>query len=173
MPKPIIIDEYINAVPEQTKVALYQMRSMLKEIAPNETEQFNLLTLEESIENLYNRTINRVYSVPIRKKSAIWDNLAKKFPSVRFEECDPELDHAGDIDYLGRVGDKAFGIQIKPVTAKSNFGNYSVSERMRKSFEEFTEEYGGSVFLVFSVDDKIKNENVLIQIEQEIKRLTE
>ncbi len=25
-------------------------------------------------------------------------------------ESDPELDHTGDIDYLGKVGNKAFGI---------------------------------------------------------------
>jgi len=82
------------------------------------------------------------------------------------------LDHAGDIDYLGWVADKAFGIQIKPVTSKANFGNYSATERMKNSFEEFTKKFGGKVFIVFSIDDKIKNEEVIEQIEAEIKRLT-
>src|SRR5690606_40881131 len=53
----------------------------------------------------------------LREKSVVNDGLAKAFPNVRFEESPPELDHAGDIDYLGFVTeDKAFGIQIKPVT---------------------------------------------------------
>jgi hypothetical protein len=59
-----------------------------------------------------------------------------------FEESDPELDHAGDIDYLAKIGDKAIGIQIKPVTAKSNFGNYSATERMKASFADFEAQFG-------------------------------
>jgi len=35
-------------------------------------------------------------------------------------KADNDLDHAGDIDYLGFVGEKAFGVQIKPTTAKAN-----------------------------------------------------
>jgi len=91
---------------------------------------------------------------------------------VRFEESDPELDHAGDIDYLGWVGDKAFGIQIKPVTAKANFGNYSATERMKASFDDFTKKFGGKVFVIFSIDEKIKNKEVMEEIAAEIKRLT-
>lgn len=90
---------------------------------------------------------------------------------MRFEESDPKLDHAGDIDYLGWIGGKAFGIQIKPVTAKANFGNYSATERMKASFDEFTKKFGGQVFVVFSIDDKINNEEVVKQIADEIKRL--
>ena len=107
-----------------------------------------------------------------KEKSVIEDNLAKTFPNIKFEESDPELDHAGDIDYLGWVGQKAFGIQIKPVTAKANFGNYSATERMKASFTDFTNKYGGQVFVVFSIDDKIKNENVVAQIAVEIERLS-
>lgn len=66
---------------------------------------------------------------------------------------------------------KAFGIQIKPVTAKANFGNYSATERMKRSFADFTAKYSGQVFIVFSIDDKIKNEGVIEQIANEIKRL--
>lgn len=106
-----------------------------------------------------------------REKSVINDNLAKKFTDVIFKELEPELDHAGCIDYLGLVGKKAFGFQIKPVTANSNFGNYSPSERMKQSFEDFTEEFGGKVFLVFSIDEKISNSEVVEQIRDEINRL--
>jgi MjaI restriction endonuclease len=127
--------------------------------------------LHDCVEYIFNLTINRTYDGFIREKSVIEDNLAKVFPDIRFEESDPELDHAGDIDYLGWVGDKAFGIQIKPVTAKANFGNYSVTERMKASFADFTDKYSGKVFIVFSIDDKIKNEEVIEQIANEIKRL--
>jgi hypothetical protein len=145
----------------------------IKEIViPEWTEAFNQLTLHDCIEYIHNLTINRTFDGFIREKSVIEDNLAKAFPNIKFEESDPELDHAGDIDYLGWVGDKAFGIQIKPVTANANFGNYSATERMKASFDDFTKKYGGQVFIVFSIDDKIKNEEVVDQIAIEIKRLS-
>ncbi len=141
-------------------------------IIPEWTEAFNKLTLEDCIDYIYNLTINRTYDGFIREKSVIEENLAKTFPNVKFEESDPELAHAGDIDFLGRVGDKAFGIQIKPVTAKANFGNYSPTERMKASFDDFTKKYGGKVFVVFSINDKIINDEIVGQIAEEIKRLT-
>jgi len=141
-------------------------------VIPEWMDAFNQMTAEDCIEYIFNLTINRTYDGFIREKSVIEDNLAKVFPNVRFEESDPELDHAGDIDYLGWVGDKAFGIQIKPVTAKANFGNYSATERMKASFNDFTEKYGGNVFIVFSIEDKIQNQEVIKQIASEIKRLS-
>jgi hypothetical protein len=145
----------------------------IKEIViPEWTEAFNQLTLQDCIEYIFNLTINRTFDGFIREKSVIEDNLIKTFPNIKFEESDPELDHAGDIDYLGWVGQKAFGIQIKPVTAKANFGNYSATERMKASFTSFTNKFGGKVFVVFSLDDKIKNEEVVTQIAAEIERLS-
>ena len=142
----------------------------ISEVAVNDpTEAFNYLTLDDCVNYISNRDVNYGF---VRRKSVIEDNLAKEFPEVKFEESDPELDHAVDIDYLGWVGEKAFGIQIKPVTIKSNFGNYSASERMKASFISFTEEYGGQVFVVYSIDDKIKNLEVIAQIAAEIVLLS-
>ena len=140
-------------------------------VIPEWREAFSQLTLQDCIEYIYNLAIRRTYDGFLREKSVINDNLAKKFPNVNFIESDPELDHAGDIDYLGWVGRKAFGIQIKPVTAKANFGNYSPSERMKASFADFERKFGGKVFIIFSIDDKITNEGVLSEIEAEIARL--
>ena len=140
-------------------------------VIPEWREAFNQLTLQDCIDYIHNLTINRTLDGFNREKSVVADNLVKRFPEVKFVESDPELDHAGDIDYLGWVGDKAFGIQIKPVTAKANFGNYSPSERMKASFREFEQKYGGKVFIIFSVDDEIKNIEVLEEIEKEIARL--
>ncbi len=90
---------------------------------------------------------------------------------MRFEESESELDHAGDVDYLGWVGNNAFGIQIKPMTARANFGNYSASERMKASFESFKSTHGGNVFIIFSLDGEIGNKEVLDEIKTEIDRL--
>ena len=159
-----------------TKGSLQELGIRLHEkitevVIPEWQEAFRSLTLEDCIDYIHNLTINRTYDGYIREKSVVNDGLAKVFPSVKFEESPSELDHAGDIDYLGYVGDKAFGIQIKPVTAKSNFGNYSISERMKASFQDFEADYGGKVFIIFSLDGEIANENILKSIEKEIERL--
>ncbi len=144
----------------------------IKEIViPEWQEAFNQLTLQDCIDYIHNLTINRTYDGFNREKSVVTDTLAEELSEVKFVESEPELDHAGDIDYLGYVGNKAFGIQIKPVTANANFGNYSSSERMKASFREFERKYGGKVFIIFSVDDEIKNKEVIEEIKTEIERL--
>ena len=140
-------------------------------VIPEWTEAFSQITLQDCNDYIYNLTINRTYDGFLREKSVVNDNLAKKFPEVEFKESEPQLDHAGDIDYLGWVGNKAIGIQIKPVTAQFSFSNYSPSERMKASFMEFERKYGRKVFIIFSMDDKIANEEILLDIEKEINRL--
>jgi MjaI restriction endonuclease len=160
-----------------TKESLEELGNRLYEkitevVIPEWQEAFRNLTLQDCIDYINNLTINRTFDGYIREKSVVNDGLAKYFPSVRFEESPSELDHAGDIDYLGYVGKKAFAIQIKPVTAKSNFGNYSISDRMKAGFQDFQEEYGGKAFIVFSLDGEIANKEVLKDIDAEIVRLT-
>jgi len=140
-------------------------------VIPEWEEAFKQLTKQDCIDYIYNLTINRTYDGYLREKSVINDGLAKVFPELTFEETDPELDHAGDIDYIAKVGDKAIGIQIKPVTAKASFGSYSLTERMKASFADFTNKFGGKVFIVFSLDKEIANKEVVEDIRKEINRL--
>ncbi len=44
---------------------------------------------------------------------------------------------------------------------------------MKNSFTGFEEQYGGKVFIVFSLDGEIRNKEVIEQIRQEIERLKE
>lgn len=144
-------------------------------VIPEWTAAFNDLTLQDCKDYIYEVTIVRTYDGFLLEKSVINDGLSKIFPEVEFEESDSELDHAGDIDYIGKVGNKAFGIQIKPITANANFGNYKITERMSSSFQNFEKKYGGKVFVIFSTrtgDKKvIKNKEVIEEIKQEIIRL--
>lgn len=143
-------------------------------VIPEWKEAFRNLTIQDCYDYIYNLTINRTYDGYLREKSVVNDGLVKLFPNIRFEESPEELDHAGDVDYLGYVTDEeAFGIQIKPVTALSNFGNYSVSERMRASFDNFNKDFGGKVFIVFSLDGEIVNKQVVDEIKAEIERLNQ
>ena len=144
----------------------------IKEIVmPEWEEAFRKLTLQDCVDYVYNVTINRTYDGYLREKSVVNDGLAKMFKDVVFEETDPELDHAGDIDYVAKIGSHQIGIQIKPVTANANFGGYSLSERMKASFSSFTEKYGGKVFVVYSLKGEIANTEVIDKIAAEINRL--
>ncbi len=144
-------------------------------VIPEWTAAFEDLTLQDCKDYIYEVTIVRTFDGFLLEKSVINDGLSKIFPEIEFEESDPRLDHAGDIDYIGKVGDKAFGIQIKPITASANFGNYKITERMSSSFQDFEEKYSGKVFVIFSTragDKKIIiNKEIIEEIKNEIERL--
>ena len=159
-----------------TKESLQELSERLHEkitevVIPEWQAAFNQLTLQDCTDYIHNLTINRTFDGFLREKSVVNDGLSKVFTNVVFEESDSELDHAGDIDYVAKVGEKAFGIQIKPVTAKSNFGSYSATERMKASFADFEDKFGGKVFIVFSLDGEIANKEILPEIQKEIERL--
>ena len=159
-----------------TKEILTELGQRLHEkiteiVAPQLREALSALTEQDCIDYIYELTIHRTFDGYLVEKSVVHDTLAKEFPDVVFEETDPDLDHAGDIDFIGKVGNKAFGLQIKPITAHASLGNFSVTARMEQSFRDFERQSGGKVFIVFSVEDKIKNIEVIAEIKNEIERL--
>jgi hypothetical protein len=141
-------------------------------VRPEWERAFESVTLEECVEYVRDVTLRRTFNGYYNEISVVHGNLSKRFPNVRFEESDADLDHAGDIDYLGWVGEQAFGLQIKPVTASYAFGGYSVSDRMRAQFDDFQDQYGGRVFIVYSVAKEVKNSEVYGSIQEEINRLS-
>ena len=140
-------------------------------VAPQLREALATLTLQDCVDYIYELTIPRTFDGYLTEKSVVHDTLAKEFPDIVFEETNPDLDHAGDIDFIGKVGNRAFGLQIKPITAHASLGNFSVTARMEQSFRDFEKQFGGKVFIVFSVEDKIKNKDVIDHIRAEITRL--
>jgi len=60
---------------------------------------------------------------------------------------------------------------LPPVTANANFGNYDVTARMEQSFKDFEGKFGGKVFIIFSIEDKIANNDIYEKTEAEILRL--
>ncbi|MBI4683674.1 MAG: MjaI family restriction endonuclease [Nitrospirae bacterium] len=140
-------------------------------VAPQLREALATLTLQDCIDYVYELTIHRTFDGYLTEKSVVHDILAKKFPDIVFEETNPDLDHAGDIDFIGKVGNKAFGLQIKPVTAQASMGNFSVTARMEQSFRDFERQHSGKVFIVFSAEDKIFNKEIVEKIREEIERL--
>jgi hypothetical protein len=179
---------YFEKAQTKTKVPIKVTKEILNELGdrlyekitevviPEWTEAFKQITKQDCYDYVYEVTVPRTYDGFLTEKSVINDFLAKKFSDIKFEESDSDLDHAGDIDYIGRVGNKAFGIQIKPITGNSNFGNYKLTERMQANFDAFEEKYGGKVFVVFSTKvgnrKEVQNKEVIDEIRQEIDRLS-
>lgn len=163
-----------------TKEILIELGERLYEkitevVIPDWTEAFRQITKQDCYDYVYEVTVRRTYDGFITEKSVINDFLAKIFPEIIFEESDSDLDHSGDVDYIGKVGIKAFGIQIKPITGNANFGNYKLTERMQANFDAFEQKYGGKVFVVFSTKignkKEIQNKEVIDEIRLEIIRL--
>jgi len=164
-----VTDEILQELGERLYAKLMEV------VIPEWTKAFKNITLQDCFDYIYEVTVVRTYDGFLLEKSVINDSLAKIFTDVEFEESEPELDHAGDIDYLGKVGKKSFGIQIKPVTANATFANYKISDRMSASFQDFEKKYGGKVFIIFStrVGNKkdIVNKDIIKDIANEILRL--
>jgi len=168
--------EPIKITPETLDELGERLYAKITEVViPEWTAAFEALTLEDCREYIYQVTVVRTFDGFLLEKSVIHDGLAKIFPDVDFEESDPQLDHAGDIDYIGKVGKRAFGVQIKPITANANFGNYNMTDRMANSFQNFEEKYGGRVFVIFSSKagskKEIVNKKIIDEIGEEIERL--
>jgi hypothetical protein len=161
---------------KMTKEILTELGQRLYEkiteiVAPQLREALATLTLQDCVDYIYELTIPRTFDGYLTEKSVVHDTLAKEFPDIVFEETNPDLDHAGDIDFIGKVGNKAFGLQIKPITAHASLGNFSVTARMEQSFRDFEKKFGGKVLIIFSVEDRIKNKDVIDHIRAEITRL--
>ncbi len=177
-----IVSETITDMGPSHKLITGYSRWM-REVLVNQSNFFSLLQFignsriiepgqhRTVIDYVYELTIPRTFDGYLSEKSVVHDTLAKKFPDVVFEETNPDLDHAGDIDFIGRVGNKAFGLQIKPVTAQASLGNFSATARMEQSFRDFERQFGGRVFIVYSIEDRIHNKEVIDQIDAEIIRL--
>lgn len=137
-------------------------------VIPEWTKAFEEITENDCIDYILDVTIRRTFNGFFREKSVVFDNLAKIFPELIFEESDPNLDHAGDIDYVANSikTSKILGIQIKPITSNIAFSGYSVSERMKRNFTLFEEQYGGKAFVIFSEKEKIINKEVIEQIRE-------
>ena len=135
-------------------------------VIPEWTKAFEEITEDDCVEYIIDVTIRRTFNGYLREKSVVYDNLAKLFPQLIFEESDSDLDHAGDIDYIGRVpgASKIIGLQIKPITSNIAFSGYSVSDRMKKNFNFFENLYSGKAFVIYSEKEKIVNKEVIDEI---------
>ena len=79
------------------------------------------------------------------------------------------------MDFYIQVGGKYIGLQIKPITYDQTPEIYRWREWLEKTHKKFEKNFGGKVFIVFSIKrdnrKEIYNKEVIEEIKGEIERL--
>ena len=134
------------------------------------------VTEQDCINYVHEVVIHRTYQGYVTEKRTVYEQLEEEL-GVKLHPAPDEWDRRYNVDFYIPVGDKAIGIQIKPITYNQTPEVHRWREWMRKSHERFERERGGRVFIVFSVTEKggrksIRNkEEIVEQIRAEIERL--
>jgi hypothetical protein len=149
-------------------------RQLYAKISEQLRAEIEEITEDDCIRYVREVVINRTYKGYETEKETVYKQLEHTL-GVKLEPAPDEWDRVYNVDFYIPVGDKAIGIQIKPTTYTQTPELHKWREWMQASHQRFTEEHGGQVFIVFSVEDeetkKIANPEVIEEIKQEIARL--
>lgn len=97
--------------------------------------------------------------------------------NLKIHPAPDEWDRLYNVDFYIQINNKYIGIQIKPITYEHMPQIHNWIKWLSQTHKKFSEEFGGKVFVIFSITNKdgkkeIYNENEIIeQIKQEIERL--
>lgn len=143
----------------------------ITEIIQAEIEE---VTEENCIQYIYNLVINRTYDGYLTEIRTIYGKL-KRILNTEIKPAPDEWDRLYNVDFYIQVGKKYIGLQIKPITYEQTPEIYRWKEWLRKTHKKFEEEYGGKVFIIFSIKrdnrKEIYNLEVIEEIRKEMKRL--
>jgi hypothetical protein len=120
--------------------------------------------------------INRTFQGYLTEKETIYGKI-EKLLNVKIYPAPDEWDRLYNVDFYIQINNKYIGIQIKPITYEHMPQIHNWIEWLSQTHKKFSEEYGGKVFVIFSITNEdgkkeIYNENEIIkQIKQEIERL--
>jgi len=135
------------------------------------------ITEDDCIRYVREVVINRTYKGYETEKElckTVYEQL-EHLLGIKLQPAPGEWDRAYNVDFYIPIGNKSIGIQIKPTTYTQTPELYNWRQWMQDSHQRFTEEYGGQVFIVFSVEEgetkEIANPEVIEEIKQEIARL--
>lgn len=99
----------------------------------------------------------------------------KRELNVEIKPAPDEWDRLYNVDFYIKIGEKYIGLRIKPITYEQAPEIYKWKDWLRRSHEKFEKDFGGKVFVIFSIKDgnrkKIHNPEVIEEIREEIKRL--
>ena len=113
------------------------------------------VTEEDCIEYIYNLVINRTFDGYLTEIKTIYGKLQRELRELGVEiEIKPapdEWDRLYNVDFYIQVGGKCIGLQIKPITYDQTLEIYRWREWLEKTHKKFEKNFGGKVFIVFSI----------------------
>ncbi|OGU70698.1 MAG: MjaI family restriction endonuclease [Ignavibacteria bacterium RBG_16_34_14] len=135
------------------------------------------VTEQDCIDYMIQLVIDRTYDGYVTEIQTVYGQL-QEILGVKIEAAPDEWDRLFNVDFFIKIGEKYIGLQIKPINSGIQlpeiFKEYNLQA---ESHKKFTEVFGGKVFYLFSekVGEKkeIKNKEVIDEIREEIKRLSE
>ncbi|WPX08999.1 MjaI family restriction endonuclease [Anaerocellum danielii] len=134
------------------------------------------VTEQDCINYIKQLVINRTFQGYITEKETIYGKI-ERLLNVKIHPAPDEWDRLYNVDFYIQINNKYIGIQIKPITYEHMPQIHNWIEWLSQTHKKFSEEFGGKVFVIFSITNEdgkkeIYNENEIIeQIKQEIERL--
>lgn len=167
--------ERVKITPEVIKELGERLYTKIQEVViPEWTEAFDTITDQDCVDYIYDVTIFRSYD-GYHKESAVYRELGVEFDKeILFEKTDEKTDSAMDVDYTGtviRTGQK-IGIQVKPLSSRSNTYGYSMTERVANNFRRFEVDNDAKVFIIIAKKEGRKSIIVNREIISEIRKAT-
>ncbi|MBI4210739.1 MAG: MjaI family restriction endonuclease [Candidatus Diapherotrites archaeon] len=164
---------YKNIKPKDHLVSLgKKLYTKITEVLPAEIES---ITEEDCIEFVKNLVIHRTFDGYVTERQTIYGQL-QDILKVKIEPAPDEWDRRYNVDFFIKENGKFIGLQIKPAGGVSHITQiYQERGQQAKTHEQFMKKFGGKVFYVISIKDgdkkKIHNPEVILEIEEEIRRL--
>jgi len=130
---------------------------------------------QDCIDYMMQLVIDRTFDGYMTEIKTVYGQLEKEL-GIIIEPAPDEWDRLYNVDFFIKVNGKYIGIQIKPVHQGIQLAQiFKEKDLQGKTHKEFTQQYGGKVFYVYSskVGDRkeIRNKEVIEEIRQEIERL--
>lgn len=134
------------------------------------------ITEQDCIDFLIDLVISRTFDGYKSEIQTIYGRLEREL-GVKILPAPDEWDRGYNVDFYIDIKGSYVGLQIKPAGHAYITQIINELEFQKSTHEKFTEKYGGKVFYIISVTEGknkiIHNPQVIPEIQQEIKRLSE
>jgi len=144
----------------------------ITEVISSEVEK---ITEEDCIEYMLNLVIDRTFDGYMTEIKTIYGQLEKAV-NEKIKPAPDKWDRLYNVDFFIKINDKYIGIQIKPVHQGIQLSQIFKEQKLQqKTHDKFKNEFGGSVFYIYSSKENrkkiIMNPEVIKEIIAEIDRL--
>ncbi len=132
------------------------------------------VTEEDCIQYIRTLVIDRTFAGYQTEIATVYQQLSQAL-GVEIQPAPDEWDRRYNVDFCIAVGKYYIGLQIKPVSYPQTPEFHKWQDWLSQTHQQFTQEFGGKVFLVFSVSEgkekRILNPEIIEEIRNEIVRL--